>query len=117
MVTKRASVSKRGVKQASKREDKQLRDYELVLIINPEAGEEKIGAVVDNISQFITGKDGVIDSVEQWGKRSLAYPIEHFLEGHYVLTRFKLQPALGKELEASLQISEDVLRHLLLRVE
>ena len=117
MVAKRALVSKRGVKKESKREDKQLRDYELVLIINPEVGEEKIGAVVDNIGQFITGKDGVIDSVEQWGKRSLAYPIAHFHEGHYVLTRFKLQPALGKELEVSLHISEEVLRHLLLRVD
>ncbi|MFC1913063.1 30S ribosomal protein S6 [Chloroflexota bacterium] len=117
MVTKRASVSKRGVKRAPKREDKKLRDYELVLIINPELGEEKTGAVVDSISQFITGKEGVIDSVEQWGKRSLAYPIAHFLEGHYVLVRLKLQPALGKELAASLLISEDVLRHLLLRVD
>jgi len=117
MVTKRTSLTKRGDKKTPQKEDKRLRDYELVLIISPEVGEEKLGAVIDNISQFITGKNGIVDNVEQWGKRRLAYPIAHFTEGNYVLTRCKLPPALGRELEASLRISEEVLRHLLLRVE
>ena len=97
-------------------EDEQLRDYELVLIISPEVLGEKFDAVIDNISQFITGKGGIISDVEQWGKRRLAYPIKHFDEGNYVLTRFKLKPPSGKELEANLQISEEVLRHLLVRL-
>ena len=117
MVTKRASGSKRVPKKALKVEDKKLRDYELVLIISPEVEEEKLNATIDNISQFITGKDGIISSVEQWGKKKLAYPIAHFMEGNYVLSRFKLKPALGKELEANLRISEEVLRHLLVKIE
>jgi len=115
MVSKRVSGSKRVSKKALKVEDKQLRDYELVLIISPEVEEEKLNVTIDNINQFITGKDGIISNVEQWGKRKLAYPIEHFVEGNYVLTQFKLKPALGKDLEANLQISEEVLRHLLLK--
>ncbi len=101
---------------AKKVEDKHLRDYELVLIISPEVLGEKFDTVVDNVSQFITGKGGIISDVEQWGKRRLAYPIKHFEEGSYVLTRFKLKPTLCKELEANLQISEEILRHLLIKL-
>ena len=98
-------------------EDKQLRDYELVVIISPEVVDEAVGSVVDSVSRFITENGGTVSAVEQWGKRKLAYPIKHFMEGSYVLTRFKLQPKLSKQLEASLEISEEVLRHLLVKVE
>ncbi len=109
-------VSKRAFKKALKVEDKQLRDYELVLIISPEVVDEALDATIDNVSQFIIEKGGIISEAERWGKRRLAYPIEHFVEGSYVLTRFKLEPTLSKELEANLQISEKVLRHLLIRL-
>ena len=103
-------------KKELKGEDKQQRDYELVLIVSPEVADETLDATIDNVSQFITGKDGIISDVERWGKRKLAYPIKHFMEGSYVLTRFKLKPALSKELEANLQISEAILRHLLIKL-
>jgi len=103
-------------KKELKEEDKQQRDYELVLIVSPEVTDEALDATIDNVSQFITGKDGVISDVERWGKRKLAYPIKHFMEGSYVLSRFKLKPALSKELEANLQISEAILRHLLIKL-
>lgn len=97
-------------------EDKTLCGYELVLIISPEVDDEKMGTTTDGITQFITGKGGVIADVEQWGKRKLAYPIKHFLEGNYLLIRFQLGPKLTKELEVNLQISEEVLRHLLIKL-
>ena len=109
-------MPRRISKKVLKVEDKQLRDYELVLIISPEVVEEKFDATIDNVSQFITGKNGIISDVDRWGKRRLAYPVEHFMEGSYVLIRFKLKPALSKELEANLQISEEVLRHLLVKL-
>ncbi len=93
-----------------------LPDYELVLVISPEVSEEVFGATIDNVSQFITGKGGIISEVERWGKRKLAYPIRHFAEGNYVLAKFKLKPAFCRELGANLRISEEVLRHLLIRV-
>ena len=102
--------------KSEKVEDEHLRNYELALIISPEVLGEKFDTVIDNVSQFITGKGGIISDVEQWGKRRLAYPIKHFEEGSYVLSRFKLKPALSKELEASLQISEEILRHLLIKL-
>lgn len=109
-------VPKKISKKVLEVEDKQLRDYELVLIISPEVAEEKFDATIDNVSQFITEKGGTISNIERWGKRRLAYPIEHFVEGSYVLTRFRLKPTLSKELEANLQISEEVLRHLLVKL-
>ena len=98
-------------------EDKQLRDYELVVIISPEVADDALDSVIDNISRFITENGGTVSNVDQWGKRKLAYPIKHFMEGSYVLTRFRLKPTLGKALEANLRISEEVLRHLLVRIE
>ncbi len=94
----------------------QLYDYEMVLVISPEVAEEEFEATIENVSRFITGKGGVISDIERWGKRKLAYPIRHFVEGSYVLARFKLKPAFGKELEANLRISEGVLRHLLIKL-
>ena len=109
-------VSKKVSKKAIAVEEKQLHDYELVLIISPELEEEKFSARIDNVSQLITGKGGVISEVEQWGKRKLAYPIRRSMEGNYVLIRLKLKPKLTKEFEASLQISEEILRHLLIKL-
>ena len=103
-------------KKELKVEDEQLRDYELVLIISPEVAGERYDTIIENISRFITEKGGVISEVERWGKKKLAYPIKSFVEGSYVLSRFKLKPTLSKELEANLRISEDIMRHLLVKL-
>ena len=104
-------------KEAPKSESKLQCDYELVLIISPEVDDEALNTTIENISQLIKGRDGIVSEVEQWGKRKLAYPIKHFMEGSYVLMRFKLNPLLNKELEANLQISERILRYLLIKIE
>ena len=96
--------------------DSRLGEYELVYILRPDVADEALDARVENISQFITAREGVVDDVQKWGKRKLAYAIKHQLEGNYVLTRFKLGPSKCKELDQSLRISEDVLRHLLIKV-
>jgi small subunit ribosomal protein S6 len=102
-------------KREQKVEDKRLQDYELVYIISPEITDDVLETRVNVITQFITGRDGVVAGVEKWGKKKLAYPIQHFLEGNYVLTKFKMSPARCKELEANLRISEDIIRHLLVK--
>jgi len=109
-------VPGRVSRRTPKVEDEQLRDYELVLVFSPEVAEDGVEAAIGRVSQFITERGGILPTVEQWGKRRLAYPIRRFMEGSYVLTRFKLKPKLTKELEANLQISEEVLRHLLTRL-
>ena len=108
---------KRVYKKAPTGESEQLRDYELVFIISPEVIDKDFDATVDKVRQFITEKGGAISDLEQWGKRKLAYPIQHFTEGNYLLSRFKLTPASCSELEANLEISEEVLRHLLIKLD
>ncbi len=93
-----------------------MRDYELVLVISPKVADEGIPAIVERVSQFITGRGGSVTEVNNWGRRKLAYPIKHFTEGNYVLTRIKLEAKATADLEAGLQISEDILRHLLVKV-
>jgi small subunit ribosomal protein S6 len=100
-----------------KEEQQQLPDYELIYIISPEVGDDRLGEVIESVSQFITGKGGTVSEVEQWGKRRLAYPIKNFEEGNYVLVRFKMLPGYNRELDTNLKISEDILRHLLVKVE
>ena len=94
-----------------------LNSYEMVLIIRPELAEEKFEAIIDNISKYITGKGGVVSDIQRWGKRKLAYPIKHSMEGSYVLSQFRMKPEFCKELEANLRISEEVLRHLLIKID
>jgi len=102
--------------EAAKVEGNQLRDYELVVIISPEVTDEDVPAALEKISQFITDRGGAITEVNQWGRRKLAYPIQQFLEGNYVLTQFKIEPKMTAELEASLRLAEEFLRHLLVRM-
>ncbi len=102
--------------KAVKTEDINLREYELVFVVRPESDESKLESILQNVNQLIESRGGVISGEERWGRRRLAYPIEHFQEGSYILTRFKMDPAGTKELEGNLLISEDVIRHLLIRV-
>ncbi len=93
-----------------------LRDYELVLIVSPEMTDETLDATIEKVTRLITGKGGALTDTQKWGKRKLAYPIKHLLEGNYVLLKCKMKPANSRELEATLRISEEVVRHLLVKV-
>ncbi len=104
--------------KVEKVEDLGLQDYELVLVFSPEVdvAEDGAGVAIGKVSQVIADRGGAVAAVERWGKMRLAYPIKHFAEGNYVLVRFNLKPKLTRELEASLRISEEILRHLLVRM-
>jgi small subunit ribosomal protein S6 len=93
------------------------RNYELMLVINPEWTEEKLSSTTSNISQFIVGLGGNVAEVKPLGKRRLAYPIKHFNEGYYLLLQFKLKSESGPELENRLNISEEIIRYLLKNME
>ena len=94
-----------------------MRRYETILIAHVDLSEDELSGLIARYGAIVTGQKGVMVKVERWGKRKLAYPIKRFGEGFYVLMRFKLKPALGKELETSLGITEEVLRHLLVKLE
>lgn len=114
MVTKTTKVAKPA--GATSSADGQ-RNYELMLVINPEWTEEKLNITTSNVSQFITGLGGNVAEVKALGKRKLAYPIKHFNEGYYLLLHFKLKSESSPELENRLNISEEIIRYLLKNME
>ena len=95
-----------------------MRQYELVVIIDPRVVDEEVTDAIDRlVRRPIEARGGQIGEVDHWGRRKLAYPIQSQLEGNYVLTHFQLEPTETKELEHGLRISEEVMRHLLVRKE
>ena len=94
-----------------------LRDYEIVFILTPEANEGEVDAAIQRINAFVTDRGGNFGEHEIWGLRRLAYSIENFMEGIYVLAHFSLDASDVRELERSLTTSEDVIRHLITRAE
>jgi len=94
-----------------------LREYELVLVVSPEAGEEGFPVTVDRVHGLIKERGGEVKNVDRWGRRRLAYPVERYTEGYYSITQFTLDPQAVREIEGSLDLAEDVLRHLVVRMD
>lgn len=92
------------------------REYELVMVLSPEVADERMPATMERYNQMIVAQGGTVSATNPWGRRRLAYPIQRFLEGHYVHTLFMMEPKSTASLEANLRLSEDVLRHLLVRL-
>lgn len=94
-----------------------MRDYEMVMILSPEATESEAAATTRRISTLITDGGGSISNQENWGTRRLAYPIQRFIEGNYVITRCVMDARAATELDKTLNAAQDVLRHLIFRIE
>ena len=87
--------------------------YEVLYIIDPAQCEEGIAALVEKFKGIVENH-GTLTSVDEWGKRHLAYPINDLNEGHYVLMTFTAAPALPAELDRVLKITEGVMRSMII---
>jgi small subunit ribosomal protein S6 len=94
-----------------------LRDYELVVILNPEIGDDVISGSIERLQQNITSRGGEIVDSNHWGRRRLAYPIARHMEGNYIISQVKLDPSVVPGLESSLRISEEVIRHMIIKAD
>ena len=94
-----------------------MRDYELAFIIQPTVDDEGVTGVVEKVTQYVQTVNGEVASVDVWGRRNLAYPINNHREGIYVLVQAKLPPASLIELERNLKLSEEIIRYLLVKAE
>ena len=94
-----------------------MRRYELMLVLRPDAPDERIAAIVDRTTRQITTDGGQIVKVAPWGRRRLAYPIARYREGSYHIIVFEAPAGTIVELERTLLITEEVLRHLVIRQE
>jgi len=94
-----------------------MRRYELMLIIRPDVADDRSQALVDRTTRGITASGGQIVKVAPWGRRRLAYPIDRHREGSYHIILFEAPAGALVELEHTLLITEEVLRHLVTRVD
>jgi small subunit ribosomal protein S6 len=94
-----------------------MRRYELMLVIRPDVADDKSQALVDRTTRGIVAAGGQIVKVAPWGRRRLAYPIERHREGSYQIILFEAPSDAIVELEHTLLITEEVLRHLVTRVD
>src|SRR5262245_64900884 len=94
-----------------------MRRYELMLVLRPDVADDKSQALIDRTTRGIATSGGQIVKVAPWGRRRLAYPIDRHREGSYHIIMFEAPPEAITELEHTLLITEEVLRHLVTRVE
>jgi small subunit ribosomal protein S6 len=93
------------------------RNYELMLVLNPELDENALESLIDRIKQYLENSDAEILNFKSWGLRRMAYAINGQREGRYYLVHFAGIPENCSELERNLTITEGILRHLLTRAD
>lgn len=91
-----------------------LNEYELLYILSPRVPADEVANAIERVSTLVRAAGGEVTSVDNWGRRRLAYPIRQYFEGTYVLKTLQLPPAGAAALEATLVIAEEVIRHLLI---
>ena len=89
--------------------------YELVFILNANLTEEDSTKLLGKVNDQITKLGGAVNEITPWGKKRLAYPIKRQSEGNYVLEKVQIKQTALKELDASLKLTENVLRYLFIR--
>ncbi len=94
-----------------------MRNYESMIVLSPDLSPEEAKAKVDEIGQLIASRGGEFVRFEEWGLRDLAYPIQKKQKGYYFLLYFRAKGDFIKEYERNLELREDVLRYLTLRLE
>ena len=90
--------------------------YEVLYIIDPAQGEEGIAALVEKFKALVEA-NGTLTSIDEWGKRRLAYPVNDLMEGYYVLMTMDAKPEFPAELDRVFKITEGVMRSLITDVE
>jgi small subunit ribosomal protein S6 len=96
--------------------DKVINSYETLFIVNCENGEEAVKATVDKFTGLVA-ENGTVESVNEWGKRRLAYPINDIPEGYYVVVNFKSETAFPAELERIFNIDESIMRSVIVKID
>jgi len=94
-----------------------MRSYECAVIFAPGTSEENLADAVRKYSRVIAGEGGEMTAVETWGKRRLAYEIQHNTEGHYFFFKFRSSEKALTELGRQLHIDESAIRHMIVRDE
>ena len=94
-----------------------MRIYEELFIVKPDAPEEEVDALVEQLRTHLVNLGATVDKIEKWGKRKLAYKVDKYREGSYVLFQFSAAPEHVYEFERRLRVTDSVLKFLTVRVD
>ena len=92
-----------------------MNNYELLYIIDNDLADEAKEALIAKLNGVVTENGGSVESVEKWGTKKLAYPINYKTEGYYVLVNFAAAATLPSELERIMRISDSVVRFMVVK--
>ena len=93
-----------------------LRPYEVMVILDAGLEEDAVRAAIDRATELIRSRGGNPGRVDRWGKRRFAYELDHRWEGYYVVIEAEAEPAVMSELNRSLQLADEVIRHKVVRL-
>lgn len=96
-----------------------MRIYELIFIVKPDLPEEEINSTVETVEEAITSGGATIDKTDRWGKRKLAYKVQKYSDGYYVLIQYSLEgvESLPKEIERRLRVADQVIKFMTVRID
>ena len=94
-----------------------MRIYEELFIIKPDSPDEEVDQFVEQLRTQLTAAGATVDKIDKWGKRRLAYKVDKYREGTYVLFQFTAGPESVKELERRLRVADVVLKFLTVRID
>lgn len=94
-----------------------MRKYEIMYIIRPNIEEEAKKALTERFSGILTDNGAEVSEAKEWGKRRLAYEINDFRDGYYQLLKINAEPAAVEEFSRLAKISEDIIRHIVIKEE
>lgn len=94
-----------------------MRIYEELFIVRPDATDEEVDPLIEQLKGVVTHAGGNIDKTEKWGVRKLAYRVAKYNEGQYVLLQFSANPDIVKEIERRLRVADLVLKYLTVRID
>jgi len=93
-----------------------MRHYEVVFIVHPDQSEQ-VPAMIERYKTLVTGRNGSIHRLEDWGRRQMAYPIQKVHKAHYVLMNIEADQETLAELEHAFKFNDAVLRHLIIKMD
>jgi small subunit ribosomal protein S6 len=94
-----------------------MRIYEELFVVRPDATDEQIDPLIEQLKGIITHAGGTLDKTDKWGTRKLAYRVLKFNEGQYILLQFTAQPETVKELERRLRVNDLVIKFITVRID
>ena len=94
-----------------------MRTYEELFIVRPDATEEEVDPLIEQLTNVITHAGGSIDKTEKWGVRKLAYRVMKYSEGQYILIQFNANPETVKEVERRLRVADLVMKFITVRID